>query len=106
MGSKEKTGGVEKAAAAAWSTQFHNVLAILVQRINLSLIHISPHVDALFDEVLLSFEQDGTMLVHPSLPNDVLERWSIKKELKVEPFLKEHSKFLDHHRMQFATKMI
>ena len=69
-------------------------------------IMLSPHVDALFDEVLLSFEQDGTMLVHPSLPNDVLERWSIKKELKVEPFLKEHSKFLDHHRMQFATKMI
>lgn len=68
-------------------------------------IMLSPHVDALFDEVLLSFEQDGTMLIHPALPKDVLDRWSIKKELKVEPFLREHSRFLDHHRKLFAAKV-
>ncbi|MGN6512647.1 MAG: HNH endonuclease, partial [Lysobacteraceae bacterium] len=40
-------------------------------------IMLSPHVDALFDEQLISFENDGRMLVHPSLPHVVLDQWSI-----------------------------
>lgn len=67
-------------------------------------IMLSPHVDALFDEALISFEQDGTMLTHRALPDDVLDRWSIKKGLKVEPFIKEHSRFLEHHRKLFASR--
>lgn len=67
-------------------------------------IMLSPHVDALFDEALISFENDGTMLTHPSLPNDVLHRWSIKKGLKVEPFMDAHSRFLEHHRKLFLTR--
>lgn len=68
-------------------------------------IMLSPHVDALFDERLISFEQNGEMLVHPSLPNEVLERWSIKRDTKVEPFAKDHFAFLQHHRSLFSSRL-
>jgi putative restriction endonuclease len=66
-------------------------------------IMLSPHVDALFDERLISFEDDGKMLVHRSLPKDVLERWSINPDTRVGAFRKEQSMFLDHHRKLFAA---
>lgn len=67
-------------------------------------IMLSPHVDALFDERLISFEDDGRMLVHPSLPHDVLDRWSIPSNTKVEAFRTEQSAFLSHHRTLFFSK--
>jgi hypothetical protein len=65
-------------------------------------IMLSPHVDALFDERLISFEDDGQMLVHPSLRQDVLDRWSIPRNTRVERFRPEQSGFLEHHRKLFA----
>src|SRR5690606_11837845 len=38
---------------------------------------LSPHIDALFDDHLITFEDEGQMHVHLSLPQDVLDRWSI-----------------------------
>ena len=68
-------------------------------------ILLSPHVDALFDEELLSFEDDGQMLVHPSLSPDVLYRWSIDPARRVEPFREEQRAFLSRHRELFADKL-
>lgn len=67
-------------------------------------ILLSPHVDALFDEELLSFEDDGHVLVHPSLSPDVLYRWSIDPTRRVEPFRNEQRHFLARHRELFAQK--
>lgn len=67
-------------------------------------IMLSPHIDALFDKHLLTFEDDGRMLVHTSLPRDVLDRWSIRPDKKVEEFRPEQSLFMSHHRRLFATK--
>jgi putative restriction endonuclease len=64
---------------------------------------LSPHVDALFDEHLISFEDDGKMLVHTSLPRDVLERWSIDPAKRVATFRPEQSAFLAYHRKCFVT---
>lgn len=66
---------------------------------------LSPHVDALFDEQLITFEDDGTMHVHPSLPRDVLDRWSIDPARRIEAFRPEQSAYLSHHRRLFAEKM-
>jgi hypothetical protein len=66
-------------------------------------IMLSPHVDALFDSRLITFEDDGRMRVHPSLRTDVLERWSIDPGKRVERFLPEQGQFLDHHRKLFAA---
>lgn len=68
-------------------------------------ILLSPHVDALFDGHLLTFEDDGRMHIHESLPADVLERWSIDPSKKVEKFRPEQAAFLAHHRSVFARKV-
>ncbi len=65
-------------------------------------IMLSPHVDALFDEHLISFGDDGKMLVHTSLSRDVLERWSIDPSKGVEAFRPEQASFLEYHRKHFA----
>lgn len=65
-------------------------------------IMLSPHVDALFDERLISFEDDGQMLLHASLPREVLDRWSINPETNVGRFHEQQSAFLKHHRDLFA----
>ena len=66
-------------------------------------IMLSPHVDALFDAHLISFENSGKMLVHPTLPDDVLHRWSLRRDTEVERFVPEQAKFLEHHRHTFAS---
>jgi hypothetical protein len=63
---------------------------------------LSPHVDALFDKHLISFEDDGRMLAHASLPQDVLDRWCIRRDTRVERFHPQQAEFLDHHRRVFA----
>ena len=65
-------------------------------------IMLSPHIDALFDSHLISFELGGEMLVHPTLPDEILDRWSLPRDTCVERFLPEQAKFLDHHRHVFA----
>jgi hypothetical protein len=66
-------------------------------------IMLSPHVDALFDSRLITFEDDGRMHVHPSLRTDVLKRWSIDPGKRVERFLPEQAQYLQHHRQLFAA---
>jgi hypothetical protein len=65
---------------------------------------LSPHVDALFDEQFITFEDDGRMRVHPSLSRDVLDRWSIDPDKRVAPFRSEQTSFLAHHRELFVRK--
>lgn len=65
---------------------------------------LSPHVDALFDERLIAFEDDGRLLVHQSLPPDVLNRWAIRADTRVETFRAEQQPFLAHHRELFAAR--
>ncbi len=65
-------------------------------------IMLSPHIDALFDAHLITFEDNGRMLVHPTLPDDVLNRWSLQRDIRVEKFQPEQAKYLDHHRHLFA----
>jgi putative restriction endonuclease len=66
---------------------------------------LSPHVDALFDQHLLTFGNEGSMHVHPSLKPDVLEKWSIDAAKRVGSFRPEQLAFLDHHRLRFHQKL-
>jgi putative restriction endonuclease len=68
-------------------------------------IMLSPHVDALFDDHLITFEDDGRMRVHESLPPDVLERWGVDPGRKVERFRPEQATFLSQHRDVFGAKL-
>jgi putative restriction endonuclease len=67
-------------------------------------IMLSPHVDALFDDRLITFEDDGRMLVHASLPDTVLDRWSISRHTKADAFRPQQAEFLQHHRKLFGLK--
>jgi putative restriction endonuclease len=67
-------------------------------------IMLSPHVDALFDERLITFEDDGRMHVHDTLPMRVLEQWSIDPQANVGKFHPQQCVFLQHHRRLFATR--
>lgn len=68
-------------------------------------ILLSPHVDALFDNHLITFEVGGKMHAHISLPRDVLDRWSIDPSKRVEPFREEQNAYLAHHQKRFARKI-
>jgi len=68
-------------------------------------ILLSPHVDTLFDERLITFEDDGRIRTHPSLSNDVLDRWAIDPTKKIEKFRKEQYEFLAHHRSAFGSAL-
>lgn len=68
-------------------------------------ILLSPHVDALFDDHLITFETSGQMHVHMSLPGDVLERWSIDPKRRVGAFRPEQVGYLEHHRDLFVQKI-
>jgi hypothetical protein len=65
---------------------------------------LSPHVDALFDEQWITFEDNGQMRVHPALARDVLDRWAIDPAKRVERFRPEQAGFLARHRELFAEK--
>ncbi len=65
---------------------------------------LSPHVDALFDQHLITFENDGRMRSHPGLSTDVLDRWALHKDIKVEKFRSEQHEYLAHHRASFAAR--
>lgn len=66
---------------------------------------LSPHVDALFDDHLITFEADGRMHVHESLSSDVLDRWGVDPTRRVGRFRPEQATFLSHHQSVFATKI-
>lgn len=65
---------------------------------------LSPHVDALFDEQWITFEDDGQMRVHPALARNVLDRWAIDPDKRVERFRSEQAHYLARHRELFAQK--
>lgn len=67
---------------------------------------LSPHVDALFDDHLITFEDNGRMHVHESLPHEVLDRWGIDPSRRVAQFRPEQAVFLEHHRTVFGNKII
>jgi len=68
-------------------------------------IMLSPHVDALFDKHLLTFEDDGRIRIHSSLPKDVLDRWAIHPDKRTDRFRPEQGAFLTHHRQLFSAKV-
>jgi hypothetical protein len=60
-------------------------------------LFLSPHIDKLFDKGLISFEKNGSMLVSPSLDQEVLAKWSIDPKRRYGTFNSEQAYFLDHH---------
>ena len=61
---------------------------------------LAPHVDALFDKGLISFTDEGNMLVKDQSVKDVLTWWSIDHKANFGEFSKGQRKYLQYHREQ------
>jgi hypothetical protein len=61
-------------------------------------IMLSPHVDALFDQGLLSFEDNGRALFRNDLKKDVLDKWAIAPSGAASPFHPSQREYLKLHR--------
>lgn len=59
---------------------------------------LSPHIDKLFDSGLISFEDDGNLLVSSKLNVEVLKIWGINQKLNAGKFSPEQIVFLKYHR--------
>lgn len=59
---------------------------------------LSPHVDHLFDQGYLSFEDAGQLIVSPLLAAATLQRWGLQDVAQVAPFRPAQWPYLEHHR--------
>jgi len=59
---------------------------------------LAPHVDFLFDRGLISFEDDGTLIVSVQIEDGALESWGIPTEINVGVFSPEQAVYLKFHR--------
>jgi len=67
-------------------------------------ILLSPHIDSLFDKHLISFEDDGTIMISERVSKQDLDILGVSKSirLKVDDGMK---KYLKHHRNRFNSKL-
>lgn len=61
-------------------------------------------LDALFDKFLISFADDGSIMLAPSLKPEELAAVGITPEMRIEGIRSEHLPFLSYHRAQFYKK--
>lgn len=61
---------------------------------------LAPHVDLLFDRGLISFGDDGRLLLSPRLPTTVLDRWGLSPTMNVGPFNASQRAYLGTHRSE------
>lgn len=59
---------------------------------------LSPHVDHLFDQGMISFSNDGTLLISSKLNRSVFEKWNINPKINVGNFNPAQHSFLKFHR--------
>ena len=65
---------------------------------------LSPHIDCLFDSGLISFKNDGKVLISSKLDRKVLQKWGIEKVKKVGRFNPQQCVYLRYHRSRKFKK--
>jgi len=63
---------------------------------------LAPHVDRLFDRGLISFADDGTVLLSGAGTATVLEQWSLSSVKNVGTFTTRQQEFLAFHRERWG----
>jgi HNH endonuclease len=59
-----------------------------------------PNLDALFDRALITFDEEGRIVVSHRVPKKHWERLGISSKMKVR-LLPQHATYFIHHRMRF-----
>ena len=65
---------------------------------------LAPHIDLLFDEGYISFNDEGDMLVSDFLNKQVFTHWSINPDKNVGKFNSQQKVFLKYHRDYIFNK--
>ena len=61
---------------------------------------LAPHVDMLFDSGLISFENDGALIVSSKVDPRVLAAWGIRPNFNAGSFSPPQCVYLEHHRAE------
>lgn len=59
---------------------------------------LAPHVDHLFDDGWITFDDTGTLVVSTHLPHDVLQAWHLARDASTGAFNEAQAGYLRHHR--------
>jgi hypothetical protein len=59
---------------------------------------LAPHADHLFDTGLISFEDNGNLVLSHSLDLQILQAWHIDAGANVGPFAPDQARYLAYHR--------
>lgn len=65
---------------------------------------LSPHVDYLFDKGLISFADNGDLLVSSRLDSQVIKAWNIPIDINVGKFNHHQLIYLEYHRQEVFLK--
>jgi hypothetical protein len=57
-----------------------------------------PHYDKFFDQGLISFEDDGTLVISPALPREMLPSVGISKSARLTSVAEDHRPYFAYHR--------
>lgn len=67
---------------------------------------LAPHIDHLFDKGLISFSENGNLLISDKLDRDVLAKWGISDMVNVGSFNTSQSMFLEYHRHSVFKNLV
>ncbi|KJV30047.1 HNH endonuclease [Luteibacter yeojuensis] len=59
---------------------------------------LSPHIDVLFDRHLISFQDDGSLLLSQRLDKDVRSKWHVSRAIIEKTFNRQQCAYLAMHR--------
>jgi len=61
---------------------------------------LAPHVDLLFDSGLISFENDGSLIVSCKVDPQILAAWNVPVDFNAGAFNRQQCVYLEHHRTE------
>ena len=65
---------------------------------------LAPHIDALFDKGLISFDTDGTIKISPKIDPKNQERLGISSSMKLKKIRSKSKKYFEYHRNHVFQK--
>ena len=63
---------------------------------------LSANLDALFDKFLISFDEDGRILLNPNLKIEELKKLGINEDMRLRFLEPDHLPYLEYHRKKFS----
>ena len=65
---------------------------------------LSPHIDHLFDQGYITFEDDGSLVASLDASPEVFKAWGIEAAKDIKPFKSEQAAYLAYHRQHIFRR--